>query len=524
MIANSQKATVIISHNLEEKPAKVVVEAMTSQGLRFPGFGSVQADDDLNKEYGGVAFIYDHSVVELFVPTWNNYEKSKDGDLWMDMHLNKIIEGNYTNNYMIEKSVENGVKYEQDWIEEEFQDGYKFWIVFDNPQSDRKPSVSSNCTGDSLAHPMGKYPDLVVVQIEVSIGTTHKVFEGQGISSMLQPTKQGLHYGGVLYGYSQTHVRYWIACESNFPGKATLLSIMDGWGESNQNVKAKRGSMTVRLWNFPATSVHSRRDPLQVLPGLKYVLQLPSPLWEKQFMSLQIEVQNGKNRNFRFNGLGSVMNEEFPYGGVVYGYNDSVAAIWVPETFDGNASNSAVFLVGGVWGDGYQDQRTNQVDILISVMSVYVPVCILNHSLGLQITVTKKYARSNETMFTYGDEIFLQCVSGYRQRTGNQSLLCTEAGTWNASVLECEEQCLCPCNLTGTGPSLKETDKLQKRIKQLKEELAIIKATTSKARRMRISVNDSRPSARAVGMILGAGILATFFGFIILSDLMMKSS
>lgn len=86
------------------------------------------------------------------------------------------------------------------------------------------------------------------------------------------------------------------------------------------------------------------------------------------------------------------------------------------------------------------------------------------------------------------------------------------------------EQCLCPCNLTGTGPSLKETDKLQKRIKQLKEELAIIKATTSKARRMRISVNDSRPSARAVGMILGAGILATFFGFIILSDLMMKSS
>lgn len=65
------------------------------------------------------------------------------------------------------------------------------------------------------------------------------------------------------------------------------------------------------------------------------------------------------------------MNEEFPYGGVVYGYNDSVAAIWVPETFDGNASNSAVFLVGGVWGDGYQDQGTNQVDILISVMSVY---------------------------------------------------------------------------------------------------------------------------------------------------------
>lgn len=86
MIANSQKATVIISHNLEEKPAKVVVEAMTSQGLRFPGFGSVQADDDLNKEYGGVAFIYDHSVVELFVPTWNNYEKSKDGDLWYSIY------------------------------------------------------------------------------------------------------------------------------------------------------------------------------------------------------------------------------------------------------------------------------------------------------------------------------------------------------------------------------------------------------------------------------------------------------
>jgi hypothetical protein len=64
------------------------------------------------------------------------------------------------------------------------------------------------------------------------------------------------------------------------------------------------------------------------------------------------------------------MNEDFPYGGLVYGYHDSAAVIWVPHTLDGNSSNSAVFLVDGVWGNGYQHQGTNQIDILTSVMSV----------------------------------------------------------------------------------------------------------------------------------------------------------
>lgn len=78
----------------------------------------------------------------------------------------------------------------------------------------------------------------------------------------------------------------------------------------------------------------------------------------------------GANKGFRFDGVGSVMNEAPPYGGLVYGYNDSMVAIWVPTSLKRNSGNAAVFMLGRIWGSGFNEQMTNNVTIVIKVMDM----------------------------------------------------------------------------------------------------------------------------------------------------------
>lgn len=87
---------------------------------------------------------------------------------------------------------------------------------------------------------------------------------------------------------------------------------------------------------------------------------------------MKLHVLDGENKGVRFDGVGSVMNEAPPYGGLVYGYNDSLVAIWVPNLGNGifGESRSAVFMLGKSWGSGFNEQMTKDVDIVIKVMDM----------------------------------------------------------------------------------------------------------------------------------------------------------
>lgn len=76
--------------------------------------------------------------------------------------------------------------------------------------------------------------------------------------------------------------------------------------------------------------------------------------------------------------------------------------------------------------------------------------------------------------------------------------------------------CLCPCHLT-TMSTLSSAEILQS-IEKIKKELTIDPKTTSAAIRKKISVQDPRPSAKAVGAS-GIVILVIVFGGLILLDL-----
>lgn len=81
-------------------------------------------------------------------------------------------------------------------------------------------------------------------------------------------------------------------------------------------------------------------------------------------------------------------------------------------------------------------------------------------------------------------------------------------------------ECRCPCSSVGVVPIKQdEVEKLEQRLGELKSNLTVLRNSTSKAIRSKISADDPRPSAKSLGFVLGAGILICVFGGIIISDL-----
>ncbi|XP_061188815.1 uncharacterized protein LOC133196989, partial [Saccostrea echinata] len=436
MTANSSTAYINLQHGLGELPLLVKIEARTEEGLIFPGFGSAQADDDFIDFYGGVVFIYNEIHIQIYVPHWNNNNKKRNG--WTAL---------YTGN--LKKWVG------PDEIKREYMSIHvraKAWKSSSmSPPSWKSRTISvrrGECINTTLEHSLKTYPDLVVVQINTPMGT----FQGQGLSS-LAVAGNYKHYGGVLYGVNETHIRLWSACEVNGSHKikaVQLWSVADGWGKEGFS-KESAGNITVFVWNSSSNARRiTKRLNLTYLQNEGYSISMAN-LAPEEFLLVQVHVLEGPNENFRFDGVGSVMNERDPYGGLVYGYNDTTLGIWIPHPTMRKQGAAAVFILGETWGWGYRSQRTDEVDIIIT------------------------------------------------------------------SVIKIG--CQCPCAVVGSLPiQANETEKLVKRITELKANLTIKRNETSRALRTKISVYDSRPSAESLGAVLGAGILISLLSFFIISD------
>ncbi|XP_065933984.1 uncharacterized protein [Magallana gigas] len=131
------------------------------------------------------------------------------------------------------------------------------------------------------------------------------------------------------------------------------------------------------------------------------------------------------------------MNEAEPYGGLVYGYNDSMVAIWLPQPLKRESNESAaVFMLGRIWGWNFKTQMTNNVDIVLTVMDVLVPICLLEvNTSTTHIDSSFQYESYNNSVlkFAYGDEITLTCKRGYKVLDPTVRIMCNPEhnGAWS---------------------------------------------------------------------------------------------
>jgi hypothetical protein len=117
--------------------------------------------------------------------------------------------------------------------------------------------------------------------------------------------------------------------------------------------------------------------------------------------------------------------------------------------------------------------------------------------------------RRNLSLFCWSEKhLTSKCIYSTRVQSTHQSSIFT--------LLECR----CPCSSVGDVPIRPdEVEKIERRVQELKANLTVLRNSTSKAIRSKISAYDPRPSAQSIGVILGAGILIFVFGGIVISDL-----
>ncbi|XP_065933987.1 uncharacterized protein [Magallana gigas] len=229
-------------------------------------------------------------------------------------------------------------------------------------------------------------------------------------------------------------------------GRLSLIAIADGWGEKTNILHIKDGSITVTAWDLTGF----KENEIVIKKRLQEVETAKNLLTENlatgNFINVQLHVLDGANKNFRFDGVGSVINEAEPYGGLVYGYHDSVVAIWVPHKRESEES-AAVFMLRKIWGWNFKEQMTNDVDIVLTVMDVLVPICLLEvNTSTTHIDSSFQYESYNNSFleFAYGDEITLTCKRGYKVLDPTVKMMCNPEhnGTWSRTFTSiCRVHC-----------------------------------------------------------------------------------
>ncbi|XP_048744184.2 uncharacterized protein LOC125657564 [Ostrea edulis] len=355
MTANSSSSSVSVDHGLGELPLRVMIEARTEEGWIFPGFGSAQADDDKDVPYGGVVFIYNEVNIQMYVPHRNNGRRIKSK--WTALYLgneNKWVGPDQLPRRHTSVLVRA-----------------KAWKPRDLPPPSWRSSailVQGDCINTTLEHTFQTYPDLIVVQVQTPLGT----FQGQGLSMLRYPIGKVQHVGGLLYGVNETHVQLWSICdidgELKFYG---LWSAQDGWGTKGMG-PTLTGNITIFAWDLSKIAQRITKTlNLTYLQQIDYRIPVFN-VTPDAFISVQVEVLEGPNKNFRFDGLGSVMTEVEPYGGLVYAYNEveATVGIWIPHPNKLKPKKVAVFMLGMNWGWGFKQQMTDNVNIIISSVTI----------------------------------------------------------------------------------------------------------------------------------------------------------
>uniref|UniRef100_K1RDD0 Uncharacterized protein n=1 Tax=Magallana gigas TaxID=29159 RepID=K1RDD0_MAGGI len=186
--AQTQKSSVTLEHECGEFPAKVELQIRPSSGnwtnFYFPGIGSSQRDDDINRTYGGIVYKYNKDEVILFIP------KAKDG----------------------------------------YPSGT---IIY---------TVSGSFL--EIAHNQGTIPDLVTVQIQQS--GTEWLSDGIGSMTALGPNTSS--WGGVIYGYNTSHIKADTGYNSGFMFPASGAVQNDETVSSFGGVVYSASSDTLRIW------------------------------------------------------------------------------------------------------------------------------------------------------------------------------------------------------------------------------------------------------------------------------------
>ncbi|XP_060075295.1 uncharacterized protein LOC132554984 [Ylistrum balloti] len=358
MEAQTDQSEEIVEHGLNEVPIKVDVQVkpINTSDYVFPGLGSAQRDDDEPGTYGGVVYKYNDISVVLYVP--NRNDDSSSGTI--------IYTGNntWTGSFIM---TENRAEVRA-----------KVWTncSFPAPQfdSDWFPISVNNGSRSfkEIPHGLGTYPEYVSVQIKDKNSNWYS--DGIGSAMNIQSLNQQSAWGGVIYGFNDSHVRIWV------PGfdSGSLFSTADGWGRGSKEYW-NEGFVRVRVWShFNGDLVYYKASQLSNTKRKRSLLQ-PSQKKgnlldiDTGMIYLTVKANDGANDGFSFPGMGAVQNSDplQSFGGIVYAYGPRIIYPWQHV----HHSNQYLIYINQNWGGGKMTQKSNNGSMVVRFWEPYSGSC-----------------------------------------------------------------------------------------------------------------------------------------------------
>lgn len=85
---------------------------------------------------------------------------------------------------------------------------------------------------------------------------------------------------------------------------------------------------------------------------------------------LQVQPQNGPNSQFLFKGTGATENANMKqtYGSFMYSYSATEVRMYHPPFPILNRANGLLLDISNIWGNGTNNQRTNDVKLRVEII------------------------------------------------------------------------------------------------------------------------------------------------------------
>ncbi|XP_061195159.1 uncharacterized protein LOC133203384 [Saccostrea echinata] len=324
--------------------------------------GSIQRDNDIWTEYGGVAYTYNETSVILIVPAGKSIGRIiYTGGL----SFNGVFDGSFTSGKV----------------------RIRVWRLFDWP----KPDFVHNCnliisTAEPyklVTHSLRRLPDFVTVQLILDDGF---VADGQGVTTVTEDDTFTNHVCGVLFGISTTSITLWVPNKN----EDYVICYNDGWGNISRVYDSAR--VVIRAWILSNADI-VQRESFPYSHGDLITGTVPTMCYlDPDNYIVIVEVKDASisdGKVFYAAGTASLGKINDPFGGVVYGYNETDVLLWTPSV-----TNGYLIYVDGIWGDGTETLRIYNVQISVTIIStnnsVHNVTAINIDDVVQDLTVSKK--------------------------------------------------------------------------------------------------------------------------------------
>nr|XP_022290568.1 uncharacterized protein LOC111102208 [Crassostrea virginica] len=269
-----------------------------------------------------------------------------------------------------------------------------------------------------IPHGLGVYPDFVTVQLTLSSGY---VSEAQGTTSTT--TDHGpkwVNSCGTIFGTTDTSVTIWAAAGAD----DFVACFKDGWG--SEDISYSSANVVIRAWILTNSEV-IQNDIYSYTQGGSFPSQpVLINVFNLDHHIVLVETRDASVAQGRtFYGAGSASEVEAgePYGGTLYGYNQTHALLWTPAASYGNP-----IYVDGIWGDGMDPLHIVSVSITVKVIATgAIPILVC---LSPPTITNGFYELSNDTASYH-------CNPGYMPNQIKNIFQCNNS-VWENVTFSCE--------------------------------------------------------------------------------------